>query len=358
VIVSSPVLGVISADVNCQAAVPNVISQIVATDNCTPVNGLVITQNPVAGTLVGLGQNTITVTVTDASGNPTSRALNFSVADTTPPSVLAVPGPLTLGVSANCQVAAPNVLAAIVAADNCTPANQLILTQIPAAGSPLGLGHHEINVSITDASGNSATTNVSVTVVDSTAPSILSAPASVMISCHAAVPNVVPAIVAADNCTPANQLVIMQSPTAGSVVPAGQNMITVTVTDLYGNSATRDVALIVADTTAPTINSATATPNMLSPPNHQMVPLTISVSVSDSCDPAPTGKIIGVSCNETSDPRDVQITGDLTLNLAATRNPAGGGRVYTITIRCSDASGNNSDSMVTVTVPKGNDGKL
>jgi len=169
---------------------------------------------------------------------------------------------------------------------------------------------------------------------------------------------VIPEIVAADNCTPANQLVITQSPAAGSVIAAGQNMITVTVTDFYGNSATRDVALIVADTTAPTINSVTATPNMLSPPNHQMVPVTISVSASDSCDPAPAGKIIGVSCNETSDPRDVQITGDLTLNLAATRNPAGGGRVYTITIRCSDASGNNSDSMVTVTVPKGNDGKL
>jgi len=114
----------------------------------------------------------------------------------------------------------------------------------------------------------------------------------------------------------------------------------------------------MADTTAPNINSVTASPNILTPPNHQFVPVTISVSASDICDRAPVARIVGVSCNETSDPHDVQITGNLTLNLAATRNPAGGGRVYTIAVRCTDASGNSSDSTVIVTVPKGNDGKL
>jgi len=348
---------VISASGNCQAAVPSVISQIVATDNCTPVNALVITQDPAAGTLVGLGQHTITVTVTDASGNPASQFISFSVADTTPPSILTVPAPLTLGVTANCQVPAPSVLANIIATDNCTAANLLVFTQIPAAGSSLGLGQHVIMVTVTDASGNSATTNISVTVVDLTAPSILSASASVTVGCAGTVPNVIPQIVAADNCTPSNQLAISQSPVAGTS-STGVNVITVTVTDLFGNSTSRDIALIVADTNAPSISSVTATPNVLTPPNHRLVPVTISVFASDICDPAPTGKIIGVSCNETSSPGDVQITGDLTLNLAASRNPAGGGRVYTIAIRCTDASGNSSDSTVIVTVPRGNDVKL
>jgi hypothetical protein len=316
----------------------------------------VITQDPVAGTLVGVGQHTITVTVTDASGNPASRSISFSVADTTSPSILAAPAPLTLGVTANCQVPAPNVLENIIAMDNCTAANLLVLAQVPAAGSSLGLGQHQIMVSVTDAAGNTSTTNISVTVVDSTAPSILSAPASVTIACQGTVPNVIPAIVAADNCTSANQLVITQSPAAGT--STGLNYVTVTVTDLYGNSTTRDIALMVADTTAPAINSVTASPNMLTPPNHQFVPVTISVSASDACDPAPVARIVGVTCNETSDPHDVQITGNLTLNLAATRNPAGGGRVYTITVRCTDASGNSSDSTVTVSVPKGSDAKL
>jgi hypothetical protein len=41
------------------------------------------------------------------------------------------------------------------------------------------------------------------------------------------------------------------------------------------------------------------------------------------------------------------------LQLRAERSGAGTGRVYTITVTCSDAAGNTSSSNVTVTVPRG-----
>ena len=71
-----------------------------------------------------------------------------------------------------------------------------------------------------------------------------------------------------------------------------------------------------------------------------MVAVKISISASDNCDPAPVSRIVWITCNEQTSPGDIQITGDLTANLAASRDPAGNGRVYTITVATTDASGN------------------
>jgi len=51
---------------------------------------------------------------------------------------------------------------------------------------------------------------------------------------------------------------------------------------------------------------------------------------------------------------DWQITGDLTVNLRAERSGQGSGRIYTITIECTDFSGNSSTKTVTVSVPRNN----
>src|SRR5205823_3014463 len=50
------------ADANCQATVPDVLGGVSVSDNCSPTNAISLTQSPLAGTLVGLGTNTITVT--------------------------------------------------------------------------------------------------------------------------------------------------------------------------------------------------------------------------------------------------------------------------------------------------------
>ena len=51
------------------------------TDNC-PVT---VTQSPVAGTLVGLGQTTVTLTVKDSSNNAVTCTAKVTVQDTTNP---------------------------------------------------------------------------------------------------------------------------------------------------------------------------------------------------------------------------------------------------------------------------------
>src|SRR5207247_1365049 len=85
-----------SADGSCQAAVPNVLSGVTASDNCSATNGITLSQSPAAGTLVGLGTHTITVTATDAAGNSASCATTFTVNDTTVPTV-SCPAPTSAG---------------------------------------------------------------------------------------------------------------------------------------------------------------------------------------------------------------------------------------------------------------------
>lgn len=104
--------------------------------------------------------------------------------------------------------------------------------------------------------------------------------------------------------------------------------------------------------------SLTANPSVLWPPNHKMVPVTVSVSASDDCDAVPIRKITSVSSNEPENglgdgdkAPDWKITGDLTVNLRAERSGKGSGRVYTITVTCTDDAENTSTGTTSVTVP-------
>jgi hypothetical protein len=130
-----------------------------------------------------------------------------------------------------------------------------------------------------------------------------------------------------------------------------QRAIVVTVTDAAGNRTSRSIPLVFADTVPPYIKLILATPPVLWPPNHQMVPVTVSVLAFDNVDPAPVSKIISITANEQVSHEDIQITGNLTAKLAASRNADGHGRIYTIVVQCKDASGNASTRNVLVFVP-------
>jgi hypothetical protein len=108
-----------------------------------------------------------------------------------------------------------------------------------------------------------------------------------------------------------------------------------------------------ADTTPPLIRRIIASPNVLWPPNHRMVPIQLTVDVIDDQDPAPVAHIVGVASNEPENPfqPEVEMTGPLSLNLRSERLARGDGRIYTITIECQDATGNVSSASVEVRVP-------
>jgi serine protease len=140
--------------------------------------------------------------------------------------------------------------------------------------------------------------------------------------------------------------------TASVSLPAGTHVITLTVGDGRGGSSSDTLTVTVVDTTAPAIQSAAAAPSVLAPAKRQLVAVTISVSASDACGGSVRCQITSVTSNEPIDGDDWVVTGDLTLKLRATRSNKGNGRIYTITIVCTDAAGNTSSKTVIVTVPR------
>jgi hypothetical protein len=65
-----------NADGTGHATIPNVVAGTTASDNCGPVT---VTQSPLAGTVVGAGTHTITITAIDAAGNTSTATTTFTV---------------------------------------------------------------------------------------------------------------------------------------------------------------------------------------------------------------------------------------------------------------------------------------
>src|SRR5438477_251184 len=284
--VSCPAPTSASAGAGCQAVVPNVLGGVTASDNCSGTNGITLVQSPVAGTLVGLGTNTITVTATDEAGNSATCTTTFTVTDTTVPTA-SCPAPTSASADGTCQAVVPNVLSGVTVSDNCSGTNGITLVQSPAAGTLVGLGTNTITVTATDEAGNSATCTTTFTVKDTTVPTV-SCPAPTSASadgtCQAAVPNVLGGVTASDNCSGTNGITLVQSPAAGTLVGLGTNTITVTATDEAGNSATCTTTFTVTDTTVPTVSCPAPTSASAHRSCKTAVPDVLSgVTASDSC---------------------------------------------------------------------------
>jgi hypothetical protein len=106
------------------------------------------------------------------------------------------------------------------------------------------------------------------------------------------------------------------------------------------------------------VQDVTAQPNTLWPPNHKMVPVTVSVAVSDMCTEAPACQIFSVRSDEPVNglgdgdtAPDWKMTGDLTVNLRAERSGTGVGRVFSFGVRCTETDDHSTIKTTTVTVP-------
>jgi len=99
----------------------------------------------------------------------------------------------------------------------------------------------------------------------------------------------------------------------------------------------------------PLITGASANPNVLWPPNHKFVRVTIAYSIADDCDPTPVCTL-STTNNETGASDAIAVDAHA-IDLVATREGKGDGRVYTVVISCKDKLPLSSSSSVIVTVP-------
>ena len=164
-----------------------------------------------------------------------------------------------------------------------------------------------------------------------------------------------PAATASDNCT---SVTITYSKASGSFFDVGTTAVVVTATDGSNNKATCSFTVTVNDVEPPVIHDLVVTPPILWPPNHHMKNVDVNYTSTDNC-PGPITCHITVISDEPENGTgdgdtapDWELIDDHHIKLRAERAGNGDGRVYTLTITCTDQHGNSSSGIKTVLVPK------
>ena len=302
------------------------------------------------------GTYTITYTATDGTHAATPVTRTVEVVDSLAP-VITLGGADTATVECHTSFTDPGA----TAFDSCLNASVPVTTSGSVdVNTP---GTYVITYTATDGA-RSSTATLTVTVVDTTLPTITvngANPATV--ECHTSYTDA--GATASDTC--AGNLSVNTSGSVNVNVP-GTYVITYTATD-GPNTATATRTVTVVDTIAPVINLKT-TPIALWPPDHNYHTINVTdlvQSVTDSCD-VNLGIGSVVIAQATSDEAEDANADGTTLNdivigagcksvqLRAERSGTSDGRVYSITLRVKDASGNTGTAVFKVTVPKDQDG--
>jgi autotransporter-associated beta strand protein len=162
-----------SADAG-QCSKSNVTWTVVAGDNCAVAG---VASLPPSGSTFAKGTTTVTNIATDVSGNTATNFFTVTVNDTEAPTIVTCATNQTLIANVMAQAVIPDVTTQIVAADNC---DSVTLSQIPAAGTVVGLGATPVTIWAADLSGNSNSCVATITVIDTTAP-VLTVPVDVTV---------------------------------------------------------------------------------------------------------------------------------------------------------------------------------
>ncbi len=312
-----------------------------------------LTTSAASGSTFPLGSTTVNVAASDAAGNTSAGSFSVTVVDTTAPA-LTVPASQTL------EATSAAGAVATFAASATDAVGVTSLTTSAASGSTFPLGSTTVSVAASDAAGNTSAGSFSVTVVDTTAP-VLTLPANQVIEATSAGGAVASFTASATDLVGVTSLTT--SAASGSLFPLGTTTVTVTAQDAAGNTTSGSFTVTVRDTTAPVIAALSNSAPTLWPPNHKMVPVTVSATVTDAVG-LTSFKIVNVTSSEPDNglgdgdtANDIVITGDRTLQLRAERSGKGNGRTYTITVQATDAAGNTTKATTTAFVPKSQGGK-
>ena len=274
--------------------------------------------------------------------------------DMTPP-VLSLPTNIT----AEATSASGAVVSYVATATDANPANPTV-TCSPPSGSTFPFGPTTVNCQATDAAGNTATGQFTVTVVDTTAPAIAGTPditdieatsgsgATVTYTTPTATDVVGGAIT--PTCTPAS----------GSTFPLGTSTVTCTATDSHGNTGTATFQVTVEDTTAPVLVVPANIVEEATSPSGAAVSYTATAqdivdgAVTPSCTPPPGAFALGtttVTCTAT-DSSGNSATGTFTVTVEDTTPPAISGTPTNITgVEATGPSG----AIVSYTAPTATD---
>ena len=200
-----------------------------------------------SGSRFALGSTSVTATVTDGAGGTASCSFDVSVSDTTAP---------TLSCPAHFRAEATDATGATVSYPPATVtdavSSSVTLDSSPVSGSHFDLGTTPVSVQATDEAGNSSRCGFSVTVSDTTAPT-LACPANLKVEATSTSGATVSYPLASATDAVSSSLTFAYSKASGSHFDLGTTLVTIQATDEAGNAAACGFSVTVRLPSAPQV---------------------------------------------------------------------------------------------------------
>ncbi|MCK6610256.1 MAG: HYR domain-containing protein [Bacteroidia bacterium] len=287
------------------------------TDNCSaaPLAGL--SKNNF--NCSNLGGNTVSVTLTDASGNFRTASASVTVLDTIKPTAIGQNRTIYLNASGTASITAAQVNNG--STDNCSVQSLSISkTNFTAAD----LGANLVTLTVTDQSSNSAQTQVLITVLDTIKPIVTTQNRTIYLNASG-VATIAASQINNGSTDNVSISAVQLSKTLFTCSDLGNNQVVLTVIDGSNNSQTGTATVTVVDTIKPIVNTQNITLYLNGIGQATLTPAQANNGSSDNC---------GVS----------------NLNLSKTLFTCADRGNNTIQLQVTDASNNSSSGSLQVTV--------
>lgn len=193
-----------------------------------------------------LGDNTVTLTVTDTSGNMTSCEATVLVEDTVAPEVICQAVTVQLDATGIATITAAAVDGG--STDNCGVASSSIDID---SFDCTNVGENTVTLTVVDTNGNEASCTTVVTVEDTIAPEVVCQDITVQLDVNGIATITTESINngASDNCAIETLSIDIDTFTCADL---GENTVTLTAIDASGNEASCTATITVEDVIAPT----------------------------------------------------------------------------------------------------------
>ena len=290
-------------------------------DQCGVISSMSVSPN--SFTCNNLGANTVTLTVSDPSGNTSTATATVTVLDTIAPVLTSTNTTVALGANGTVNVTAAQLAGSV--SDNCSVST---ITVTPNSFTCADLGANTVTLTATDASGNITTTTATLTIIDNTPPMVITQNVTVQLDSLGSATITTGMINngSTDNCGSA--LTYSLSKTNFNCGDLGANTVVLSAMDASGNTGTATATVTVQDVTAPAATSFP--PSVLYVDNsscNALINWKPFINTFDACSP--------VTISSTQNDNLLLSKGTHTLNFTVT-DASNNSRNYTHTIQVLD----------------------
>jgi hypothetical protein len=287
-----------------------------SSDNCGAVS---LSLNQTSFDCSEVGDNTVTLTVTDANGNSSSCDATVTVQDNIMPNAICQDVSVQLDNNGEASITTDQVNNG--SNDACGGLSFGLSQMIFDCNE---VGNNTVTLTVTDENGNSSTCDATVSVADNMMPDAQCQDITIQLDNNGAASITTDQINngSSDNCA---TISLSLNQTSFDCNNVGNNTVTLTVTDANGNSSSCDATVSIEDDSAPIASCKNLTANLNNAGSLEITADQINNGSSDNCG------AVSLSLNQTS--FDCSEVGN-----------------NTVTLTVTDANGNSSTCDATVTV--------